>query len=116
VQKIPPDEKRISKSGVFDGFNVKGTSYSIHSRLVGWRITIMNQDRSMLFDCWVHDGRICSVRLDQGPPWNHQNPFAIGRPTKAIISSMETVILRAVTDWTRSLGVRGESGEPREPS
>jgi hypothetical protein len=99
---FPSDEKRTSRSGSFGGFPIRGTSFEIDSRVVGWRITITRQDGDEPYECWVHSGRIYTVKFETAPPWDHQTRFVIGGPAKGIEPSIEAAILQAAKQWSRS--------------
>jgi hypothetical protein len=100
---LPPDEKRTSNFGIFGGFRIRGTSFAIDSRVVGWRITILKQDGDLPYECWVRHGQIYSVEFETAPPWDHQSRFVIGGPAKDIDTAMGASILNAVLQWSRSL-------------
>jgi hypothetical protein len=99
---LPSDEKRTGNFGVFGGLRIRGTSFAIDSRVVGWRVTVLKQDGDPPYECWVHHGQIYSVKFETAPPWDHQTRFVIGGPAKGIDPSTGAAILRAVQQWSRS--------------
>jgi hypothetical protein len=98
----PSDEKRTSNFGVFGGLRIRGTSFAIDSRVVGWRITILKQDGDPNYECWVRHGQIYSVEFEMPPPWDHQTRFVIGGRAKDLDPSTAAVVLHAVLHWSRS--------------
>jgi hypothetical protein len=104
---LPLYEKRRIHFGTFGGFSIRGTSFAVDSRVVGWRITVLKEDGGLPYECWVRHGQIYSIEFETAPPWDHQSRFVIGGPAQGIDRAMGAAILHAVLQWSRPGTQRG---------
>jgi hypothetical protein len=87
----------------FGELTIKGTSFSNGSRLVGWRVTAVDQSTGYGHEYWVQDGRMFHVQLATSPPWTHRTPFVIGDPVKRVEPSAKAAVLQAVEEWSLNI-------------